>query len=174
MCQVVVSSCCVKLSRQVVVSSCRVKLSCQVVVSSCRVKLSRQVVASSCRVKLSRQVVASSCCVKLSCQVVVSCCSLDWQRPLREDVDPPDEIVRLQREVANLTLGVTRLHARPVLARDRFWGVDVTRMEGELDNSLQLLRLEEDDRRQGTGHSSRVRLQQLLHQMEALAQNRRN
>ena len=129
---------------------------------------------SSCRVKLSCQVVVSSCRVKLSCQVVVSCCSLDWQRPLGEDLDHPDEIVRLQRKVANYTLGVTRLHARPVLARDRFWGADVTRMEGELDNCLQLLRLEEDTRRRGKGHWSLVRAQQLLHQAKALAQNRRN
>ena len=114
----------------------------------------------------------SSCCVKLLCQVVVSCCSLDWQRPLEEDLDHPDDIVWYQRLVANLTLGVTRLHGRPVLARDRFWGVDVTLMEGELDASLQTLRLCEDARRYGTGHWSLVRAQQIVHQVKVLKKNR--
>ena len=73
-----------------------------------------------------------------------------------------------------MTLGVRRLHARPVLARDRFWGADVTQMEGHLDTSLQALRLWEDVRRHGAGQSSLVRAQQIEHQEEALRQNRHN
>ena len=74
------------------------------------------------------------------CPVVVSCCSLDWQRPLGEDLYHSDKIVMCQRQVANATLGVLRLHGRPVLARDRFWEPDVIFMEGKLDIVQQTLR----------------------------------
>ena len=104
----------------------------------------------------------------------VSCCRLDYQRPLGEDFDHPDDIVWYQRVVANLMLGVLRLHRRPVFDKDRFWGYDVTYMEGELANMQQTLRVHEDERDQGTGHWVLVRLQQLMHQYETLIQNRNN
>ena len=103
----------------------------------------------------------------------LSCCSLDMQRPLGEDKDHHDEIVTCQRRVANFKLGVLRLHRRPVGHRDRFWGEDVTRMEGELDNCQQVLRLVEDEKHHGIGHWTVVRAQQLRHQAKALIQNKR-
>ena len=108
------------------------------------------------------------------CQVVTCpvCCSLDLQRPLGQDVDPPDKVVRWQRWVADLTLGVSRLHSRPVRARDRFWGHDVTRMEGHLANAQSYLRLCEDERDHGSSHRTLVRLQQILQEQKTLTQNR--
>ena len=110
------------------------------------------------------------------CQVVTCpvCCSLDCQRPLGQDVDPPDGVVRWQRWVANLTLAVSRLHSRPVLARDRFWGHDVTLMEGHLANAQSYLRVCEDVRDHGSSHWALDRLQQIEHQWKALYQNRQN
>ena len=102
----------------------------------------------------------------------VSCCRLDWQRPPGEDLDHTDVIVKGQRLVANLTLGVSRLHRRPVGDRECYWGYDVTFMEATLADMQGVLRLNEDMRDHGRGHWSVVRHRQLLHQHLALFQDR--
>ena len=105
----------------------------------------------------------------------VSCCRLDCQRPLGEENNHPDRIVCLERVVANVRLGLSRLHKRPVGDRDRYWGRDVTRAEGHLANTLDLLRLYEDVKENGGGHWAIVRAQQIRHQAaKALLPNRHN
>ena len=102
----------------------------------------------------------------------VSCCRLDWQRPFGEDFDHPDDIVWFQRRVAPLKRGVEHLHGRPVGYRDAFWGTNLTRMEGELDNAQKMLRLCEDVKDNGRSYWAMVRHQQLLQQLKALWQYR--
>ena len=71
----------------------------------------------------------------------MSCCRLDWQRPEGEEVDHPDEVEQLRRQVNNLQLCLSRLNGRPVEERDTFCGQEVDKVERAINVAQDCLRL---------------------------------
>ncbi|KAI0224097.1 hypothetical protein LSAT2_024892 [Lamellibrachia satsuma] len=71
----------------------------------------------------------------------VELAGLDLQRPPREEVDHPDEVVHWQHQVTNFQVCLSRLNGRPLEERDTRWGREVDQAERVLNMTQDTLRL---------------------------------